>query len=81
MNKSPLNTQSVLSMRGSGYYSERTAGAKIAIDATQPLIELSIKQIPQKDKLRIADYGSADGGTSQELWFNIIKYIFNSCAH
>ena len=26
-----LNTQSVLSMRGSGYYSERTAGAKIAI--------------------------------------------------
>ena len=26
--KNNLNTQSVLSMRGSGYYSERTAGAK-----------------------------------------------------
>ena len=29
-----LNTQAVLSMRGSGYYSQRTAGAKIAIDDT-----------------------------------------------
>ena len=27
-----LNTQSILSMRGLGYYSQRTAGAKIAID-------------------------------------------------
>ena len=76
--KNNLNTQSVLSMRGSGYYSERTAGAKIAIDATQPLMEKALKEIPKLQKLRMADYGSADGGTSQEMWGNLIKHIRNS---
>ena len=46
-NESTLNTQSVLSMKGEGYYSKRTAGAKIAIDATQPLIENAINEIPK----------------------------------
>ena len=73
--KNNLNTQSVLSMRGSGYYSERTAGAKIAIDATQPLMEKALKEIPKLQKLRMADYGSADGGTSQEMWDNLIKQL------
>lgn len=31
-NTDELNTQAVLSMRDSGYYSEKTAGAKIAND-------------------------------------------------
>jgi len=34
-----LNTQSVLAMRDSGYYSRRTIGAKIAIDNMQLLME------------------------------------------
>ena len=34
-----LNTQSSLSMKGSGYYSAKTIGAKNAIDKTQKLIE------------------------------------------
>ena len=42
-----LNTQSVLAMRGSGYYSQRTAGAKISIDATQPIMEKAYKEIPR----------------------------------
>ena len=70
-----LNTQSVLSMKSSGYYSEKTIGAKIAIDSTQILIEKAIKEIPKASVLRIADFGSADGGTSQELWCNLIKKI------
>jgi len=73
-----LNTQSVLSMKGSGYYSQRTAGAKIAIDAIQPLIQNAFKEIPKMPILRMADFGSADGGTSQEMWFNLINYIKNS---
>ena len=36
-----LNTQAVLSMRSSGYYSEKTIGAKIAIDATKILMDKS----------------------------------------
>ena len=64
-------------MRGSGYYSQRTAGAKIAIDATQPLMKKALKEIPKLPILRMADYGSADGGTSQEMWFNLIEEIKN----
>ena len=73
-----LNTQSVLSMRGSGYYSERTAGAKIAIDTSQPLMERALREIPKLPNLRMADYGSADGGTSQEMWGNLVKQLRNN---
>ena len=70
-----LNTQNILSMKGSGYYSKRTAGAKIAIDAVQPLMEKALSEIPRLSILRMADFGSADGGTSQELWGNLVKKI------
>ena len=76
--KDNLNTQSVLSMRGSGYYSERTAGAKIAIDSSQHLMEKALKEIPKMSNLRMADYGSADGGTSQEMWGNLVKILRNN---
>jgi len=73
-----LNTQSVLSMKGEGYYSQKTVGAKNAIDKMQIVVEDAIKSIPKNKILKIADFGSADGGTSQEMWFNIIKMIKNS---
>jgi len=73
-----LNTQSSLSMKGEGYYSAKTAGAKNAIDKTQELLLNSLKSLPKQDILRIADFGSADGGTSQEMWFNIIDQIRSS---
>ena len=70
-----LNTQSVLSMRSSGYYSKKTIGAKIAIDATKILMKKAINEIPKMKILRMADFGSADGGTSQEMWFKLINNI------
>jgi len=75
MNENYLNTQSSLSMKGAGYYSAKTAGAKNAIDKTQKVIENAIKNIPVSDILRLADFGSADGGTSQEMWFKLINNI------
>ena len=78
MTKTNLNTQSVLSMKGEGYYSEKTLGAKNAIDKTQTLIEEVIKIIPKSKVLKIADFGSADGGTSQQMWFNVINKLRNS---
>jgi len=74
-NISDLNTQAVLSMRSSGYYSQKTIGAKIAIDATKTLMEKAIREIPKLQILRMADFGSADGGTSQEMWFKLINSI------
>ena len=75
MTETYLNTQSNLSMKGSGYYSAKTAGAKNAIDKTQKVIENALKNIPSNAILKFADFGSADGGTSQEMWSNIIKII------
>tara|TARA_B100000902_G_scaffold280737_1_gene266582 strand:+ start:422 stop:1543 length:1122 start_codon:yes stop_codon:yes gene_type:complete len=73
--ESYLNTQSELSMKGAGYYSRKTIGAKIAIDSSQNLIIDAVSKISKSNFLRFADFGSADGGTSQELWYNLIKSI------
>ncbi len=70
-----LNTQSSLAMKGAGYYSAKTAGAKTAIDKTLKVIENALKNIPSSEIIKFADFGSADGGTSQEMWFNVIKSI------
>ena len=70
-----LNTQSSLAMKSAGYYSAKTAGAKNVIDKTQKVIENALKTIPSSELLKFADFGSADGGTSQEMWSNIIKSI------
>ncbi len=78
MSYSDLNTQSVLSMKGEGYYSQKTIGAKNAIDKMEKLIEEALDTIPKNKVLKIADYGSADGGTSQEMWFNIIEKLKNT---
>ena len=49
MTKTNLNTQSVLSMKGEGYYSQKTIGAKNAIDKVQKQLESALKTIPKKD--------------------------------
>ncbi|MDC3092708.1 class I SAM-dependent methyltransferase [Paracoccaceae bacterium] len=72
-----LNTQNVLSMKGDGYYSKKTAGAKNAIDSIQEIMEKYIPHLPNKEILRFADFGAADGGTSQELWYNLINVLRN----
>ena len=50
-----LNTQSILSMRSSGYYSQKTMGAKIAIDSTLTLLKNALNEIPKLSILRMAD--------------------------
>ena len=47
--KTRINTQATLSMRGAGYYSERTAGARDVINNAGPMIQAAIEEIP-KDK-------------------------------
>ena len=73
--KSELNTQAVLAMKGAGYYSARTAGAKHAIDKVRPMLEDALLSLPQQAVLRLADFGAADGGTSQEMWAGLIATL------
>ena len=67
-----INTQAVLAMRGAGYYSERTAGARNVINDAGTMVIAALAQTPQTSRLRIADYGAADGGTSREMWDMVI---------
>ncbi len=70
-----LNMQAVLSMRSSGYYSQRTAGAKHAIDSTISLLRDALTSLPESGVLRFADFGAADGGTSAALWAEIVATV------
>ncbi len=76
--KTNLNTQAVLAMKGEGYYSARTAGAKHAIDKVRPLLEQAIQSLPDRPVLRFSDFGAADGGTSQEMWSALITALRES---
>jgi len=69
-----INTQAVLAMRGSGYYSERTAGARNVINDAANMVIDALTHCPHTPKLRIADFGAADGGTSREMWDMVIGH-------
>ncbi len=61
---------SAISMRGAGYYSANTAGAKTVIDKAGDLVAEAIAALPVETgagAFALADYGAADGGTSLDL--------------
>ncbi len=65
-------------MKGGGYYSESTRGAKDVIDNASNMLQDAIQAIPEPphgDAVRIADYGAADGGTSQQAIKDLISSI------
>jgi hypothetical protein len=66
-----------IAMRGSGYYSDHTAGAKAVIDAAG---DLAIDAIAHMDLCRpatfaVADFGAADGGTSLDMMRRIVAEL------
>ena len=71
--KGTINTQDVLAMRGEGYYSERTAGARNVINDAGAMVLNALRDLPPASTLRFADYGAADGGTSQQMWDMVIR--------
>ena len=59
-----------ISMRGAGYYSANTAGAKSVIDKVGDLVVAALGRMPALDAgvaFTIADFGAADGGTSMDM--------------
>lgn len=59
----------VIAMRGAGYYSANTVGAKAVIDAAADLVleTMDGMQLTGAGPFAIADYGAADGGTSIDM--------------
>ena len=76
--KGGINTQAVLAMRGAGYYSERTAGARDVINDARELVLTALETLSNAGSLRIADFGAADGGTSQQMWSTVIEMLRQS---
>jgi hypothetical protein len=67
-----------IAMRGAGYYSSHTIGAKTVIDAATDLVleaARDIKLEQTETPFGIADYGCADGGTSIDLHRALIADI------
>ncbi len=67
-------------MKGSGYYSLATTGAKIVIDGAMPVIQgtLETMDIPDDGNVfAMADMGCADGGTSIDMIGKALRFVRN----
>jgi hypothetical protein len=68
---SNTGTARFMSMKGAGYYSRSTQGAKDVIDSATPLILEALASVEPENGagvFRAADFGAADGGTSLDMW-------------
>src|SRR5262249_19198447 len=66
----------VIAMKGGGYYSLATIGAKDVIDGATPLVLDAIARIPDAEgPFWFADMGTADGGTSRDLVGAVIEAV------
>ena len=71
-------SQNMIAMRGTEYYTQNTVGAKLVIDIMgDPMADaLSSTNLSQCDRsFAIADFVSADGGTSLDLMRRLIKIV------
>ena len=67
-----------ISMRGAGYYSANTIGAKTAINRVGDLVVAAVAKTPALAAgapFAVADFGAADGGTSLEMMRRLISAI------
>ena len=70
-------TAGFMAMKGAGYYSKATIGARDVINEALPLVTGAIERMQPIDDgspLRVADFGCADGGTSLEMWRNALAF-------
>ena len=64
-----VKTAATTSMKGGGYYSQSTRGAKDVIDNASGMLLEAVAALPEPapgQPVRIADFGAADGGTSKK---------------
>jgi hypothetical protein len=71
-------TAATTAMKGGGYYSQATRGAKDVIDNAAGMLLDAVAAIPEPSAgrpIQIADYGAADGGTSKQTIRNTIAAL------
>ena len=75
-------TDDFMAMKGAGYYSRATIGAKHVMDnATGMILEAIDRQPPVDDGsvFQMTDMGAADGGTSIDMVGNVLSDIRSRC--
>ena len=76
------DTAGFMAMKGAGYYSKATTGARDVINAAVPLITAAVDRMrpaARDGTFRCADLGCADGGTSVGMWREVLAHI-RACA-
>jgi len=71
-------TTSFMAMKGAGYYSRATIGAKHVMDNAAELVLAAVERMAPADDgsvFRITDMGCADGGTSLDMWRRVLADI------
>ncbi|MFO1091507.1 MAG: SAM-dependent methyltransferase [Hyphomicrobiales bacterium] len=71
-------TERFMAMKGQGYYSKATTGARDVILGAAPLVLGAIERMnlgAASGAVRITDMGCADGGTSLDLWRQVLPKI------
>ncbi|MEM6303147.1 MAG: SAM-dependent methyltransferase [Pseudomonadota bacterium] len=69
------DTSRFMAMKGAGYYSQATKGARNVIMAATPVVEAALATQALADDgapVTMTDMGAADGGTSIEMWTQIL---------
>lgn len=73
-----LQTARDIAMKGAGYYSKATTGAKDVIDAAASLVLDAAATLTLADDgkpITVADMGCADGGTSIEMIASVVRAL------
>ena len=67
----------LIAMRGAGYYSDNTIGAKAVIDAAGDLAVAAVARmdVAAARTFAVADFGAADGGTSLDLMKRVVAAV------
>jgi len=74
----PATTARDIAMKGAGYYSKATTGAKDVIDGATPMILDAVAAMDIADDgslFTMADMGCADGGTSLDMVGTVLKAV------
>ncbi|WP_027167735.1 hypothetical protein [Mesorhizobium sp. WSM3224] len=73
-----------IAMRGAGYYSANTVGAKYVIDKVGDLVVEAVARMPRLadgQPFAIADFGAADGGTSMDMMRRLVAAVRETEPH
>lgn len=69
------DTTEFMAMKGAGYYSKATIGAKHVMDNAAALVLTALDRMNPGDDgtvFRVTDMGAADGGTSLDMWRRVL---------